>query len=91
MDQASGHFRRYDVDDLRKLSEESGLSLVFIKHINPVGAFVYKLKNKKNTNLSKTFSPRQLKIINVLLPMLRIGDIFSFIPGLSLVAVMKKV
>lgn len=90
MDRASGHYRRYNAADLKKLAVDAGLSLVFIKQVNPIGALVYRLKNKRNTNLSKTFSPIQLRVINTILPLIKIGDLVPFLPGLSLIAVMVK-
>ena len=91
MDRASGHYRRYDTADINKLADELGLTLVFEKKINPMGALVYRLRNKRNSNLSKTFSASQLKVINAAMPLISIGDFIPFLPGLSLIAVMEKV
>jgi 2-polyprenyl-3-methyl-5-hydroxy-6-metoxy-1,4-benzoquinol methylase/putative flippase GtrA len=89
MDRASGHFRRYDAADLRALMDAAGFDPVSVREINPIGALVYRLKNRTNTNFSRTFSPRQLWIINALLPFLRWFDVLPF-GGLSLTGVFRK-
>jgi len=74
MDQASGHFRRYDPEDLGKLARRTELEAVELRYINAVGALVYRLRNKKQTNFSRTFQPRQLRTINAALPILSALD-----------------
>ncbi len=96
IDKASGHYRRYDQTDMEKLGQEVGLKLVELQPINMPGAIIYNLKKKKNSNFSKTFSTGQLKLINVLIPFIRLTDgILRRIPGmpyrgLSLIAVFQK-
>ncbi len=90
MDRASGHFRRYDPDVLTGLATAAKLKTVFLVPINPIGAIVYKFRNKQKRNFSKSFSPLQLKLINALMPMIALFDVLTILPGLSLVGVFQK-
>ena len=90
MDQASGHFRRYDPKDIESLASKLGLRVVDLKHINRLGAFAYRVKRRQSTNFSKSFTRLQLKIINLALPLVRLFDFLPGPPGLSLVAVLAK-
>jgi len=90
MDRASGHYRRYEVTDIKRLADDVGLSLQFVKSINSLGGLVYRLKNKENKNLSRTFTPAQLKLINAGIPIISLGDFIPFLPGLSLICMMVK-
>ena len=90
MDRASGHYRRYDPDDIERLADETGLSLMFAKSMNPIAAIIYRLRNQRNSNFSRSFSVRQLRLINAAIPFLRMGDFMPFLPGLGLVFVMQK-
>jgi 2-polyprenyl-3-methyl-5-hydroxy-6-metoxy-1,4-benzoquinol methylase len=90
MDQASGHYRRYDPEDLLALAGNMRLNVKSIRHINPIGALVYRLRNRQKTNFSRTFKPHQLRAINAALPFLSLFDTLSSSYGLSLVAVFQK-
>jgi SAM-dependent methyltransferase len=89
MDRASGHYRRYDPDDLQQLAESEGLEIVSIQYMNPLGALVYRSRNRKPTNLSKTFVRPQLKFINLCLYVLPMLDRLPKFKGLSLVGVFR--
>ena len=89
MDEASGHYRRYNREDFKKLADKARLKIERISPVNRAGALAYRFKNKQSTNFSKSFSPSQLKLINTLLPMVRLFDKIPGLPGLSLVAVLK--
>ncbi len=89
MDRASGHYRRYDDSDLRRLMESHGLKTVALRHMNPVGAWGYRFKKETKTNISKKFSPGKLKAVNTLIPMLALLDHVPFLKGLSLVGVFE--
>jgi SAM-dependent methyltransferase len=89
MDRASGHYRRYDPDDLRQLAESEGLEIVSIRYMNPLGALVYRSRNRKPTNLSKTFVRPQLKFINLCLYVVPILDRLPKFKGLSLIGVFR--
>ncbi len=87
MDEASGHFRRYDPEDLRRLAAALGLAVVELTPINRLGGLAYRFRNRRPTNLSRSFTPLQLKAINLALPLVRRLDGVSRAPGLSLAAV----
>jgi SAM-dependent methyltransferase len=90
IDEASGHFRRYEERDLKELAVKTGLRIKFIRHINPVGSLFYRLKRKTKSNFSKSFSSLQLKIINQTIPFIRFLDHIPVLPGLSLVCLMQR-
>jgi SAM-dependent methyltransferase len=90
MDEASGHFRRYDEQDLRALLETSGFRTVEIRHINPIGALAYRLKKGRSTNFSRTFTKAQLRLINAALPLLSLVDCIPGLPGLSVAGVFQE-
>ena len=87
-DVASGHFLRYDPEVLREVMESAGFSTLRLRYFNPVGAISYRLKRHRKTVFSRTFRPWQLKIINALLPLVRL---FGWIPvkGLSLIGIFE--
>ena len=89
MDRASGHYRRYDDEDLRTLMERHGFTTLALRHMNPAGAWSYRFKKEKQTNFSKTFSPAKLKAVNTLIPMIALLDHVPFLKGLSLVGVFR--
>lgn len=87
MDRASGHYRRYDKTDLVRLMTSEGFYTRWVRGINPVGALVYRLKRHRSTNFSRTFSPGQLRMINLGLTVLPLLDRMPYEQGLSLVGV----
>lgn len=90
MDQASGHYRRYDPADIGRLAAAIGFRVAHLRPINRVGAIAYRAKNKGETNFSRSFAPWQLKAINVALPLVRVADLLPLGPGLSLAAVLAR-
>lgn len=90
IDEASGHFRRYDPADLRRLARRVGLDCQYIRHMNPLGALSYRLEKSKHTNFSRTFSEGQLRLINRVMRLIELGDYIPYLPGLSLVCVLSK-
>ena len=90
MDRASGHFRRYDDQDLRGLMERRGFRTLSLRHMNPAGAWGYRFKKEKRTNFSKTFSPGKLRAVNALIPALALLDRVPGLKGLSLVGVFAR-
>jgi hypothetical protein len=90
MDQASGHYRRYDAADLEHLANTAGLVVKELKTINPVGGLIYRYRNKARTNLSQTFSPLQLRLMNAAMPLLSAADLIPKLPGLSIMALLEK-
>jgi len=90
IDQASGHYRRYDPAPLRELLNKQGFKVINQEFMNPIGAWLYRFKKKKNSNFSKTFSPSTLKAANFLIPMIRPLDNLQSLGGLSLIGVYEK-
>lgn len=90
IDQASGHYRRYDRQDLEALALAEGLELVSLRSINRLGALAYRFKRQKPSNFSKTFSVGQLRVINWAIPLIRLGDAIPVSGGLSFACVMRK-
>ena len=89
MDEASGHYRRYDADQLRQLAINAGLEIVSLTSMNRLGAIAYRTRRKRRSNFSRSFSPAQLRAINWALPLVRLGDVVPGLPGLSLVGVFR--
>lgn len=90
MDQASGHYRRYDDALLRELMERAGFETLALRHMNPAGAWGYRFKKERKTNFSKTFSPAKLKAVNTVIPLLALLDHVPGLKGLSLVGIFQK-
>lgn len=92
LDRASGHFRRYDRDDIDRLAADSGLELAVVRPMNVLGAIAYRLKSRRprQSNFSSTFAPWHLRAVNRLIPAIRMVDTARFLPGLSWIAVYRK-
>lgn len=90
MDEASGHYRRYDEQALAQLMESHGLRTLSLRHMNPAGAWGYRLKKERKSNFSKTFSPGKLKLVNALIPALALLDRVPGLKGLSLIGVFES-
>lgn len=90
MDIASGHYRRYDRPDFRRLADKTGLQIKKIARLNPLGALAYGRRKKQNSNFSKSFSLWQLKGINAAMPLIQLLDAAPFLPGLSEICIMEK-
>lgn len=90
MDRASGHFRRYDEDQLRRLMESHGFRTLALRHMNPVGAWGYRFKKQRDTNYSKTFSPAKLRLVNRVIPLLAWFDRVPGLKGLSLIGTFER-
>jgi SAM-dependent methyltransferase len=90
MDKASGHYRRYDDEQLARLMEAQGFTTLSLRHMNPAGAWGYRFKRQKQTNFSKTFSPGKLRAVNLAIPLLALLDRVPGLKGLSLVGVFAK-
>jgi len=89
-DRASGHFRRYDPEILRKVMRKAGLEEVSLKFFNRLGAFVYRLRRNRDTNFSKTFNPLVLRVINLTIPIVAAIDRIMPGKGLSLIGIYRK-
>jgi SAM-dependent methyltransferase len=90
MDRASGHYRRYDLADIRNLAHKAGLQLRAIHPMNPLGGFMYRFRKDKKKNFSLTFSDFQLSLINALIPLISLLDYLPFLPAQSYIVVLVK-
>lgn len=94
VDTASGHFRRYTRGELRQKAEQAGWEPVAIRWMNIFGVLPYFVKSriqKKDANLSRTFSPWQLRMIQRSMPWLRRLDRMIGPPiGQSAILVARK-
>ena len=94
VDEASGHFRRYSRGSLRKVLEAAGFQVEHCAYMNMAAVPSYFVKSRvlrKQSNFSETFSSKQLRKIERLLPTIRWIDRVLGPPlGLSVVAVAAK-
>jgi SAM-dependent methyltransferase len=91
IDRRSGHYRRYDLENLRDVAVSAGFKLKKIKYINLAGALAFRLKRQtKKSSFSATFSPLTLKLANIAIPAIALMDRLPFGRGLSLIAVFEK-
>lgn len=77
IDVASGHYRRYSLEELRNKAESTGWEAIKVDYMNIAGVMPYWVKScvlKKRANFSRTFKPWQLKVIRWLVPILKILD-----------------
>lgn len=89
-DKASGHFRRYDPDQLSEVMRAAGLKEVSLEYFNRPGALIYRCRRNRKSNFSKTFNPAVLKCINLTIPLIAIIDRILPGKGLSLIGIYKK-
>jgi 2-polyprenyl-3-methyl-5-hydroxy-6-metoxy-1,4-benzoquinol methylase len=90
IDRASGHFRRYDRSDIEALLAAADVELRDLRQMNRLGALSYRLKRRSKTSFSRSFSTRQLQLINLLIPVLRRIDAALPGKGLSMVFAARK-
>lgn len=89
MDEASGHYRRYDEETLSALLDAHGFETLALRHMNPLGAWAYKRKRDKRTNFSRSVSPVKLRVANALMPLFAALDHVPGLAGLSLIGVFR--
>ncbi len=90
MDRSTGHYRRYDPADLKRLASAIGADLLRLDVLNRLGGIAYGLRRQRSTNFSRSFAPWQLRLINHALPLIRAADALPLSDGLSLAAVLRK-
>jgi SAM-dependent methyltransferase len=90
IDRASGHFRRYDAPELRRLMESLGFKTLSLRAMNPAGAWSYRFKRNQKSSFSSTFSPGKLKVVNALMPLIALLDHVPGLKGLSLIGVFQR-
>ncbi len=73
VDEASSHYRRYSLSELRDKATQAGWKPLKLKYMNIFGVGPYWLKSRvlrKQSNFSRTFKPWQLTLIRRLVPVL---------------------
>jgi glycosyltransferase involved in cell wall biosynthesis len=88
LDKALGHFRRYTREELRTAAERAGFQVINVFGFNKAGVPAWWL-NARLLN-RKTFALYQIKMLNLLVPLLRKLEAWLPFPHLSLIAVLKK-
>ena len=86
-DKAIGHRRRYTRDSLRKLLEDAGFEVERLYEFNRLGVLGWWANKMAGRTKISLF---QVRAFSVLLPIARVIERFSFLPGLSLIAVGTK-
>jgi glycosyltransferase involved in cell wall biosynthesis len=87
LDKALGHERRYSQESLTTLAQESGFQVEQILAFNRVGTIAWYLNGR--ILKKRTFSLPQIKLLNILVPMMRAVDRWLPIPSLSLIAILR--
>jgi glycosyltransferase involved in cell wall biosynthesis len=87
LDEVLGHKRRYTVVSLTRLAEECGLEVCELIGFNRLGSIAWFVNGKLLRR--RHFSLLQMKLLNVLTPLLQRLDKILPVPPLSLIAVMK--
>jgi glycosyltransferase involved in cell wall biosynthesis len=87
LDEVLGHRRRYTREALARLAAEGGFEVVEMREFNRFGTLAWLLNGKLLRR--RRFGLGQVKLLNLLTPLLRRLDRFLPLPGLSLVAVLR--
>jgi len=88
LDEVLGHQRRYTRESLEKLVTNAGFELDKMLEFNRVGVIAWWLNGRVLRR--RTFGLSQIKVLNVMTPILRAVDKILPWPSLSLIAVIKK-
>ncbi len=86
-DTALGHRQRFTEQSLRRLLEEAGYEVVEVRQFNRLGVLGWYV----NKMLGRTdIGPWQARVFGVLLPLAKLVESLTFLPGLSLVAIGRR-
>jgi glycosyltransferase involved in cell wall biosynthesis len=88
IDRLLGHHRRYTADGLRQALQSAGLQVERLRHFNKLGVLGWAV-NGRLLGRSR-FGRIQLKLFNMLAPLVRLSDHLLPTPGLSLLAVARR-
>jgi glycosyltransferase involved in cell wall biosynthesis/phospholipid N-methyltransferase len=88
LDRVLGHVKRYAADELQTALAERGLEVVALRQFNRTGVPGWLLNGKLLRR--KRFSRLQLKLFNILMPVVRRTDRLLPWRGLSLVAIARR-
>jgi glycosyltransferase involved in cell wall biosynthesis len=87
LDELLGHKRRYSREQLTALAEASGFTVEKMIEFNRFGAFAWYINGR--ILRKRTFSRFQVRLLNLLVPLMRLYDRLVPTPPLSLIAVLK--
>lgn len=88
VDAVVGHYRRYSRHELKGKLEEAGFTVTKLRYFNMLGALGWWLNVRV---LRRKYLPGgQSRLLNVLVPLLKLEDLFSPPFGLSLIAVATR-
>jgi len=88
LDQHLGHHRRYGKKELKNKLETLGFKVIFLKYFNRIGILGWFLNSKILRR--KRLPSFQLRIYNLLVPLLKLEKFFPLPFGTSLLAVAEK-
>lgn len=88
LDVVLGHRRRYSAQDLRRLGEQAGFVLEALLPFNRLGSLAWWINGRLLRR--KRFGLAQIKLLNLLVPLLRWIDRWLPLPPLSLIAIFRK-
>lgn len=94
VDEASGHYRRYSRRGLSRVVQDAGFDIDRCHYMNIAGVAPYFLKSrvlKRQENFSRTFTAKQIRRIQQVMPYLRVIDrVTGPFLGLSVVCVATR-
>jgi SAM-dependent methyltransferase len=88
LDEVLGHRRRYTEAELRRVAAEAGLEVRRMIRFNRMSSIPWWLSGK--VMKKRTFSLFQMKMVNLLTPLMRVVDSWLPLPPMSLIAVMER-
>ncbi len=88
LDKVLGHFRRYTQPQFKELAARAGFQLETLLTFNRFGSPAWWLNGRLLRR--KTFGLWQIKMLNVLTPVVRVIDRFLPLPPLSIIAILRK-
>jgi glycosyltransferase involved in cell wall biosynthesis len=88
LDEVLGHKRRYTEGELRRAAAEAGLEVTRMLRFNRMSSLPWWWSGRVMRN--RSFSLLQMKMVNLLTPLMRAVDGWLPLPPMSLIAVMEK-
>ena len=89
VDRAIGHHRRYEEPELRQALESTGFAVEAVQHFNTLGRLAWWING--SILKRRSLSPKALSLMNLCVPLFRLADHWLGTPGLSLIAVGRKI
>lgn len=88
LDKVLGHHRRYTKPQFTELAARTGFQLEALLSFNHFGSLAWWLNGRVLRR--KTFGLWQIKMLNVLTPLVRLMDRFLPLPALSIIAILRR-